>query len=232
MKRIVLNYLVVAVIAAFTSCNKNDENDNGEVRLLETITESNGNLTKFEYDNQNRITKLSLYRNGNLTRSQTITYSGKDLVKMEEEDNSIHEFVKKGNTIADKEGTLIIYLNSDETIGKLEEIYESRSQVIACKYKGGNMTNLSVEGEIFADYQYDHKKSLFHHCKTPKWYLMLISEYAYGNKNNITLLNHHWGVTMELQYEYDSAGFPTQCTKTSKWPGELPETVSIEYKYK
>ena len=99
MKRIVLNYLVIAVVATFTSCDKNDDKSSGEVRLLETITESNGNFTRFEYDNQNRITKLSLYRNGNLTRSETLTYSGNNLVKMEEKDNSIHEFVKKGNTI-------------------------------------------------------------------------------------------------------------------------------------
>lgn len=140
-------------------------------------------------------------------------------------------------TIADKEGTLIVYLNNDGTLDKLEEIYNhewgSRSQIIAFQYKDGNMTNLTtVEGEVFADYKYDNKKSLFHYCKTPKWYLMLFSDYVYGNKNNVTVLNHHWGVTIELQYEYDSAGFPTQCTKISKWQEELTETVNIEYKYK
>ena len=233
MKRVVFNYLVIAVFATFTSCDKNDDKSSGEVRLLETITESNGNFTKFEYDKQNRITKLSLYRNGNLTRSQTLTYSGNNLVKVEEEDNSIHEFVKKGNTISDKEGTLIVYLNKDETLDKLEEIWGGRSQVIAFQYKGGNMTNLTtVEGEVFADYKYDNKKSQFHYCETPKWYLMLLSDYAYGNKNNVTLLNHHWGVTIEFQYEYDSAGFPTQCTKISKRQGEASETVNVEYKYK
>ena len=235
MKKIVLCFTVIMV---FLSCNKDkDNNNNDKVRLLEAIIESNGRHTQFEYDQRNRITKFSVYQNENFIHSQTFTYSGNDLVKVVLDDNTILEFTKEGNIITVKDSSLIIYLNNDGTLAKLEETYSdewgSHSQSINFLYNGGNMTNLTTsEGDVFADYQYDNEKPLFHHCKTPKWYLMLFSDYLFGNRNNATLLNYHWGITINYQYEYDEDGFPVKCIESRERQDESPTTTNIEYKYK
>ena len=83
MNRQILTNLTVAAIAiavAFTSCQKDD---NDKVKLLETVTEPYGWYHKFEYDNQNRLTKYSRYdSDGVLLEMRTHTYSGNDLVRI------------------------------------------------------------------------------------------------------------------------------------------------------
>ena len=75
MNRQIFIYLTVAAIAvtaAFTSCQKDD---NIKVKLLETVTASNGEYGKFEYDSQNRLTKYSRYNSsGELFETRTLTY--------------------------------------------------------------------------------------------------------------------------------------------------------------
>ena len=137
MKRVVLNYLVIAALAvpaAFTSCKKDMENV-FTVKLLETITvccrKSDGidedfrkyDKYKFEYDEQNRITKMSeYYYDGSLSYTNTFTYEGDDLVQVVNIfDGYVNtfEYTKSGNTINlkltcyDIVSTYTIELNSD-----------------------------------------------------------------------------------------------------------------------
>ena len=75
MKRFVLSHLLVAVLsisAAFASGGNVD----GKIKLPETIT-SNGYYVKYEYDTQNRITKISSFLDDDTPRgTTTLEYSG------------------------------------------------------------------------------------------------------------------------------------------------------------
>jgi hypothetical protein len=235
MKKILLTTAIICLL--FAGCDKEDELniiDNGNGPLLEFIIESTGDSTKFEYNNQRRITKISTYKNHVLYRSHTLTYSGNDLVKMVTNDNTIVEFVRKGTTVRDKQGTMVIHLNNDGTLAKFEQIWsDNHSQTIVPKYKDGNIINLATSDDyIFAESRHDNKKSLFHHCKTPKWFLMITSEYLYGNKNNVTFFNHFWGVTKEYEYEYNDAGFPIKSVETRQRMGEAPRVITTRYEYR
>ena len=93
MKKRSLNYLLITVFAiavAFTSCNKNDdENANGKVKLLKSMICYMGSDKElqticFEYDNKNRITSIttdSLCAIDDRFFYQFM-YSGNDLIKL------------------------------------------------------------------------------------------------------------------------------------------------------
>ena len=95
MNRQIFINLIIAVIAimvAFTSCQKDD---NDKVKLLESVTEPYGQYHKFEYDSQNRLTKYLRYNSSSeLLETRTLTYSGNDLVKAEFNSATLHEYTK------------------------------------------------------------------------------------------------------------------------------------------
>ena len=217
MKRVVLNYLVLVAISvspAFMSCK------NEKVQLLETVTYSSGNYVKYEYNNEDRITKISHYdKEKNLTFSQTFTYSGNDLVKVDFVDSTI-EFSKSENKIIvnhDNVETTTIDLNEDGLPTKYEAISDGVSAVGVFEIQGGNLTKHSYkhtrDGEILegsSNYQYDNKKSPLYNCKTPQWW-WIISE-GRSVHNNVTAMFHSNGEKTEYRYEFNHAGYPIKCT--------------------
>jgi len=246
-KRIIFHFLVM--IAAFTSCDKS--NENGNIKLLETMIYGDDAYYKYEYDNKNRITRMSFYRDENLIRSHKLKYSGNNLIRMEYENsdnpegNAIVNFVRKKNSISfgDSEISYRLELNRDGTIATWEQIVgNSYSNVLIYHYKNGNIVKIMHSGEGVevddvedlgvAAYIYDNKKSPFYYCQTPKWFLMFISENEFGNRNNTKHFNWFWGDTIEFQYEYDSDGFPITCTKSRTSKGEGKTVTQIEYIYK
>ena len=197
------------------------------VKLLDTRTwEQYGDYYKYEYDAQNRFTKISYYYEGKLANTETFFYEGNELVKTEiksEYEERTIEYLKNGNKITINDigesmtFTSTIDLNNDGYPVKYEGIsYSSLSyQTITYQYKDGNMIK-EIREYHFYDYIYDDKKSPFFNCATPKWYMFLnFSEYnGFGNKNNVTEIIGEWGQESELSYEYDSDGFPTKITST------------------
>ena len=114
MKKIVFKYLIIVVVVAtaFNSCNK-DEEEYNTVKLLKTIIHVSGDKQfkfdqyKFEYDEQNRITKISeFFYEGNISYTQTFTYEKDDLVQVLSSHSSgsieTYEYTKSGNTITQK----------------------------------------------------------------------------------------------------------------------------------
>ena len=120
MKRVVLKFLVIAVLAisaVLTSCNKDDDYTRlklmkTKVKLLKTIIEDDTEgfryeKYKFEYDVQNRITEISEYfYGGDLYSTTTFTYAGDDLVQVLHSFSGgsfeMYEYTKNGNTITQK----------------------------------------------------------------------------------------------------------------------------------
>ena len=252
MKKIVLNYLVIAALAitaTFTSCDeKSEKEDPNQIKLLKTITECFRNYDnldynsgcydkyKFEYDEQNRITKISCYFSSeDLHYTNTYTYAGDDLIQVlwshSSGDIETYEYTKDGYIITEKYtrngvnstydfvNTYAIELDSDGMpVKRTREDEYGNTYVETYGYQDGNltgytMTRTSKSGNTDLDsetYQYDNQKGALYHCKTPKWYLFLELNY-FGVKNNRTeegWIRH----SAEYTYEFDGAGFPAKRT--------------------
>ena len=241
--------------AAFTSCNKDDDDDNNgsdKVKLLETITYDG--YTKYEYDAQNRFTKISWYPDkvtATPRETHTFTYNSDDLVKVVIVEAVVYvdtyEFAKNGNKITatftqeyqnNVVGTYTksFDLNSDGTLAKVLDSGDDESYEYSYQYQGGNLTKMSYkitdkDGTFTgaAEFKYDSKNSPFLHCKTPKWYMIWWMEEE-GSKNNVTEIS--WDDDEETvytnEYEYDSDGYPTKCT----FKDEKGRSNVWEYTYK
>jgi YD repeat-containing protein len=236
MNRQIFRYLTVAAIAVattFTSCQK-DENDNVKVKLLETMAYPDGGYYKFEYDNQNRITKWTQhYSNGGFSDC-TITYSGAELTKMTLSSDWSYEFAKDENKINVEETmrstgyTRTIYLNSDGLLEKEVNEGEGYYYVTNNLFDNGNLVkweHIWIDGDTerksIRDFKYDNNKSPLYHCKTPKWFLNWNFS-VMGSPNNVTEENETKTTTYE--YEYDSEGFPTKRTQNDGFVTEYRYT--------
>ena len=243
MKKVVLNYLSIAVVsvsALFMSCS------NEKVQLLESITYGDGSFEKYEYDKENRITKTSQYdKEGILAFSKTVSYSGSDFIKVvmgtgiSLDYAAIFEFSKNGNKITitfsndnDDVETVTIDLDKDGFPTKYESMNDSTSSVGSFEVHDGNLTKHSYkiqDGETLlegiSEYKYDNQKSPLYHCKTPKWW-WIISDGRSTQNNVIEIFDNH-GKKVEYKYEFDKAGYPTKCTAK----GNNGEHISM-FKYK
>lgn len=192
-------------------------NVGGTAKLLESIADGNGSVTKFEYDDQNRIIKIVT----NDSDTLAFAYNGNNLVSIvkflnrgdgEEESSFFRrtEYDIKGNKIAiDLSGG---GLGFDFAVNKNGYIdnwiqYESENKYkTTFQYKLGNIIKNGSE-----TYTYDDKKSPFSNCTTPKWFLQYFFHSGglppVGLSNNIVTISWKGGKSSYI-YEYDSDGFP------------------------
>jgi len=195
---------IIIVIITFISCN------NGKERLLYTVTNNSGSMVKYEYDDENRIIKISEYKfNENIARrTQTFTYIGEDFIKIVEElpdymaSGSTTEFVKNGNKITVNYESFsgdiitnifvnnsIIYLDNNGLPFNPVARWTGIPLVYTFQFQDGNLMKKSREAKSFIPfeidlytkyYKYDKKKSPFFYCKTPKWLLILNYAFNFG----------------------------------------------------
>ena len=244
MKKTALYYLAITALvlsAVFTSCNSKGSDN---VKLLESMT-MDGYTVKFEYDERNRVVKMLHYYDGERVQTQTLTYSGNDLVALEHdvEDWSNMYFERNGNTIitADMNIAYTITVNNDGHIIKLEtESDMPHREVSAYKYHDGNLIESTMEvikgynkGEKWVKkYQYDDKKSPFFHSNTPKWFMHL--NYMFFNlfsTNNVVEIKDNWGTITTYEYKYDRDGYPIKQTKTRTGEHGTSKTITT-FKYR
>jgi len=202
-----------------------------KVKLLESITDENGELiVKFEYDEQNRIVKIyERYRyetEKKISDSTTITYNSADLITMGTE-----KYVKKGNTINIEPGSKTLTINKD---GYVVKNYLGSPYT----YQDGNLIKEGSDDNTHLLYSYDDKKSPFSNSNTPKW---LIQELQYGNysdyagKNNVVSKSSEGpdgGGSHEYKYEYDSEDFPIKKTEVGYYEGEIAEEGIAFFTYR
>ena len=221
----------------------------GTVKLLETLTyehisygSDKYDRYKFEYDEQNRIVKISEYfSGGELYNTTTFTYAGDDLVQVlyrYDSSDEIYDYTKNGNTIIQKYtytgGTYIspftttstIELNSDGLPITRKEERSGSTIVETYEYQDGNLTKNAITStsqeydytDVYTyTYYYDNKKGALYHCKTPKWGLIMYLN-DFGVENNITEGGHLFRPWSVYTYEYDGAEFPAK--RTSKNYGQ------------
>ena len=233
MKKIALNYLVIAALicsAALTSCT---DKGSGDVKLLESIIYDNGEITKFEYDDKNRIVKISY----GSQRTETLTYSGDELISFEDDYNGLTPISRNGNTIRiPGENTSVITVNDDGYSIKHEiDANEHGSEVRTYQYRDGNPVKITVvqtdwEGmtsETVMEFKHDDKKSPFFHCNTPRWFLQYIYFTYFGLNNNVTAVTWSHGISHKYEYQYDRDGFPTTQTSITKSAnGDKTKTIT------
>ena len=247
MKRVVFNFLVIVAMslsAVLVSCS------NGKVHLLESITYSDGRFEKYEYDNENRIAKITQYdMEGNLTFLKTFSYDGNELVKevvtigINHVFGASSEYFRNGNKIvvktndsADDITTTTIDLDNDGFPTKVESMRNLSSYLGIYEIHDGNLTKHSYKSTVevaelllegISDYKYDNKKSPLYNCKTPKWWWIYSCVSTQNNEIEVIDVSNMGEKRVENRYEYDKAGYPTKCT-TKDSDGEYVK----EFKYK
>ena len=216
MKKFFLPIAAALVLSAtFLSCKKEDN----RVKLLLSVAD--GGNTMYEYDTQNRLSKISKHSNwGELYSTRTLTYSKYDLVKFD-------DFILTATglnqlTFSDGSNTHIFDLNSDGTLAKSSSSYANgMSNEANYEYQNGNLTKRTGEffdGETLRvgtnEFTYDSMNSPFLNCKTPRWWLI----WSFGGdigvtKNNVTgwtYVSDEESSGAVLSYEYDDEGYPTK----------------------
>ena len=251
-KFIIFLTAILLVTCLVTACSSNDskskENNTKkeEIRLLESITYDNGGYTKYEYDNKNRITKISEYHeSGDLGEESTLVYNGNDLVK-HNLSYIIHEYEKDGNSITIRSR----FKDNEDYEDEYSEIDLSiNGNIISCYYKNqsgvlldrsfqytcdenGNLIKLnSNSGHITIKYEYDTKNAPFIHCNTPKWWMQYNSLQIKNNIIKQSEENSDIGEDIfkhEYVYEYDDAGYPIK--QTSYRDGEISDVRVYKYR--
>jgi len=207
-------------------------------KLLETITRSNGNSDRYEYDDQNRMTKLSFsHRDTPLNPYQTdeITYNaGGDPVKLERKnaENPASEFIEeyviqeKIITITYKRSglpdlILTMNLNSDGYPASREYLSGAATAIHTYSCMNGNLTKTSdirdygyISVPMYDyEYEYDQMKTVHFNWNVPNWFMIHYFESA-GSKNNVTKASH---------FVYAQTGeneFTRQLTQTTDYTWE------------
>ena len=240
-----MSYFIIVIISAlalFTSCN------NEKALLLESVTYSDGRFEKYEYDNENRVTKTSHYdKDEGLFYSKTITYSGSDFIKVEMASGvdtdffATSEYSISGNKIIvtlknngnDNIDTISVDLDNNGFPIKCEAKNDISSSYVLLEIHDGNLMRNSyktihdgVTLEGSSEFKYDDKKSPFYHCTTPKW-LWILSDNYISTQNNVIEMSNSKGLKVEYKYEFNKAGYPIKCTAK----GSNTDYVS-EFKYK
>jgi len=203
--------LGLAITFTFNACGKGG----GDVKLLESITDENGNVQKrFEYDKQNRIVKID---------NDTITYAD-NLITV-----GTQKYVINGNTVTVDGSSFTI--DKDGYFIKRE----GEDWALTLEYRDGNLIKRSYEGELpsvdVMD-KYDDKKSPFFNCNSPKWLLyelrILDSYITFISKNNVLEMNTQGdnNITRVYKYEYDGDGFPTKLTEEATDEDNTTRTIT------
>jgi uncharacterized protein (TIGR02145 family) len=187
----------------------------GDVQLLETVTDDQGNVQRFEYDGQNRIVKID---------DITITY-GDNLITAGD-----RKFVINGNTVTEENGEY----TATCTIDKYGYIVSGGS---GGEYKYENFNLISARSEYDNTvYSYDRMKSPLCNSDTPKWLIRLLL-YKYDSYNNVVSVQGSYEgegeISTSYKYEYDSEGFPVAAVEKEKHSAiDGITTRTIRYTYR
>jgi len=204
-----------------------------KIKLLKTIAIGNGTQNHFEYDTQNRLTKIKHCRDGDVIATIVFTYIDDKLVRVVSNDKYTTNFVHSGNiiTATDARGGVSTYiLDTNGNLAKWKWTDYSEEDVMDFVYdSAGNAikSTLFSQGSKVTDIrQYDNKIAPFRYCKAPKWYLAYNYRTISGFQNNHISSVGDNGISAVFTYEYDGDGFPTKRTSKNNYGGVQIETFT------
>ena len=219
---------------------KGDGSGSGNLKLLKTIKYEGRGYDKFEYDNQDRITKISTFGvNGNLLQCISFHYSDNYYIVNIGERTSFKFDTKTNKVTKTSTGTIIDLFNGTSTYTStftytmelnrdglpVKVIFET-GNTNYYQYQSRNLISNSFSHLTRSnEFKYDNKKSPLHNCKTPKtWFWTKIGFWGFWdhlllliNQNNIIEAKFNawnWPTVEKYEYSYDSDGFPTKCKLT------------------
>ena len=247
-----IKIILIGMLCTFlVSCNKKNEDGNekvGTVKLLESVVCSNcgdyGEVIKFEYDDQNRFSRV-INMNNRIWRLISITYNSADEIILYYQAGNYDNFqsinkisFKKDNNIVktnfyNRDGNIVYgdyYLElNTQGLPVKAELYHNRFEY---EYQNGNLTQKKhFENGLYwvsTTFIYDDKKSPLINCKTPKWLLDFCIDYGYfsdflelgtGSRNNV--LFYTGSITQSHTYSYDDAGYPLTSMVSGRWSSSL-----------
>jgi len=226
------NESIAAETEAAINCPDTEYTENNGVKLPEKIISEDGSITKFEYDDKNRLVKIFVCDNGELMGTFTITYNGNDLVSYAlsyDDDFSYYwgdvpdmSAQRRGNTIYVNEGGVKHTINVNDEGYIVDYKTEHPMAGVSVKnyqYVDNKLFRIIEDGWV-RELRYDNEKSPFYNSNTPKWF-MQFRFFDFALNNNVTAWKIVEGSTdhqyeYENEYIYDNEGFPTKQTKTEK----------------
>ena len=211
---------------------------------------------KFEYDEKNRISKITeLFYEGNISYTQTFTYEKDALLQVlfSHSSGSIetYEYTISGNTITQKyswnsdgvsEGYILptfttvhtIELNSNGLPIKREREEEDpgNTNVEIFEYQNGNLTK-RMQMYTSMVYDYTYTDTYYYDDKKGALYYCKTPKWYLimylndlGVENNITEGGHLFRPWTVYTYKYDNEGFPAE--RTCNFLGQMYEGESDE----
>ena len=215
MTKIRLSLRTVAIAACltvtmFASCKKDPMPD--PVLLLEEISVAYGERFVFEYDDQDRIEKLTVYDiSGQKFAFVIYKYNAVgDLEELIIEDIINSETIlitlsRNGKIITSSDGE-VIELNDQGFPVK----YGVEPNIVTYTWENGNQIKEEWTGGGNTFTYYDDTKTPFFYSKTPKWVLWLDwRSYGYHNANNIEKITESSG-TRTYEYRYNDDDLPIE----------------------
>jgi len=260
------DFLIIVCIAFLSSffmlsgCKKDKNNDtpnDGQVYLLSEIDYNDGWMKKFEYNDENRITKIIEYEEGEQYRVFTLNYdSDGDLTSILRSFPNYavdyeSTFLKSENIITvtqlwNSNISTKIELNAQGLPSKImeEETFDNGNwykESTTFKYQGKNIIEFTEEwsglwngetetGSDKFTITYDNKKAPFYYCKTSEWFLIFFDIYGIQNNMKTAKCDHFTGT---FEYTYNNVGFPLTRTSvfTEEDGNEQTDTGFETYKY-
>jgi len=258
-----LIYTIAIIFSfAFISCNddveKNGNGNENDVRKLPskiTIRSTyvgciwNSGVITFNYDNQNRLTKIVFDEN----ERQIIEYDANGrisrAINIWDGGISYRNFEYIGNTIIitnswDNSSTELLTLNADGQLTSIEwnrqDSWLRERAVTTLNYTAGNLIRMDTNGhkedlhwgEIFSreeqfDYTYSEYLNIFRNAASPNWLKMMFLQefglFLFTPSRNMpsktTLVGNGWNNEFAFTHEADADGYVTSSIVTISWVG-------------
>ena len=250
MKKIkLITWAIASSMLLLLSCSNDDPTptENKEVVKLPVKITFTGDESahNFEYDTNDRITKLVCTKVGGENKIFNFTYDGAGkLVKITDDRGFVHSFEysdhKITETVMDNDTydySVFYKLNEKEQVTEYS-FDENDATPFICSYdnKGNLLKHSYISGSNndeeygLENLVYDTKKGMMSQVKSPSWVYFIIGdlefEFSYLVNNTLKQRLTYDGYTYNFVYGYDEEGYPVTMTEEE----QISPEVLIEYK--
>ena len=242
MKKLLLSLAMFGFL--FAACNKNN---NETKKLPSKITNTwlseggtpNSWFQVFEYDNQNRITKIISWDGRSWEDTMRFTYgTGNMPIKMVANGRD-GEYVGQRENTFERRGNLILITRESEDRRSVDTVeLNANNQIVRWLLDGegganveynanGNINKLTWSGGSVREIFYSNVKSIFRYANVPDWFMFWVFELEYPAQGYMPTEIHgsngligSWAYTLNGDWV---------ATRTATWEGESPTTSTFEY---